>query len=398
MTAYSNQHAVVDFNHWWASKGELAAVNEIKKAVVKRGGKFEETNIVGYDNFRIGVIERFNLGYPPSVVQWLGGKELQQFKDQGMLLPLPKLVGDKKIEDVLFDDVISELSADGDISMLPVGIHIQNIVYYNAKIFNELKLTPPSTWKQFLQQAKTIKKAGYTPIAVNSTDKWQLSMLLDSLLLTHGGEKLYQEIFFQKKPINKWRDALILVLNDLLKLKEFTDSKHNEFKWDKNVEAMAYGEAAIQFMGDFATGELNSMGLKAGEDYYCSLSPDNNNIIYYVLDVFALLKGNDEELVRGQELMVETILDPEVQAAYNSKKGGLPVRSDLKVENLEGCASDLYRKWTSQDYTHLPVLAANSRTKLSVILDVKHSLWKSEEPNVEAGVDKIINLINKLNE
>ncbi|MDO8753064.1 MAG: extracellular solute-binding protein [Anaerolineales bacterium] len=51
-------------------------------------------------------------------------------------------------------------------------------VYYNKNIFNELQLSQPTTWKEFLETAKILKDAGYTPIANGLKEEEESDMFM----------------------------------------------------------------------------------------------------------------------------------------------------------------------------------------------------------------------------
>ena len=387
----------IELNHWWASKGELAAVDVIRKATEKRGAVFETAYAVNYKKFRVKLIERINFGYLPPIAHWLGGKELQHLKVHNILQALPEKTGGESIRDVLFDQVITEISRDNVLVAIPVDIHVQNSTYYNAKIYNELKLSPPNTWEVFFEQLDIISKAGYTAIAVG-TEPWQLSFLTDALLISYGGEEALREIFLENKPIDKWRNTLIKVFNNYLLLKPYTSPMQAHQKWSENVKSFADGQAAIHFMGDFALGELTALGALPGKDFYCETSPENNNVLFYGVDVFALLKTSNPALKAGQAIMVDTILSPEVQAAFVNKKGGIPVRSDVNVKNLNPCSAKIYQKWTDKKYSHVPISAGSSRAKMSFYYGLAMELWEQQTPDVEVAVDNLIKILNELNE
>mgnify|MGYP000215180099 CR=1 FL=1 len=393
---YAGDKSVIELNHWWTSKGELAAVDVIKKAAEQRGAEFETVTADNYNNFRINVIERVNLGYLPSIAHWLGGKELQQLKDHNILQSLPEKTDGKPIKDVLFDQVIAETSRDDALVAIPVGIHIQNSTYYNAKIYDELNLSPPDTWKTLFEQLEVISKAGYTPIAVG-TEPWQLSFLTDALLISYGGKEALQEIFLEDEPIDKWRGTLIRVFKSYLALKPYTNPAHGQQKWSENVKSFVEGEAAIHFMGDFAMGELTALGALPNKDFYCETSPENNNVLFYGVDVFALLKVADPELKAGQAIMVDTILSQGTQSAFVNKKGGIPVRSDIDMKKLNTCSAQAYQKWTDSKYSHIPISAGSSRTKMATYYGLAMELWTQETPDIETTVDKLISVIHKLN-
>lgn len=57
----------------------------------------------------------------------------------------------------------------GNVYVLPFDVDISGMLY-NVKILQELNITVPETWEQFLAACEVIKNAGYTPIAIGGKD------------------------------------------------------------------------------------------------------------------------------------------------------------------------------------------------------------------------------------
>jgi len=63
-----------------------------------------------------------------------------------------------------YDKVIPKPLADavtmnGHRWVVPLNMHIQNILYYDKKLLDELKLQPPTSFDELLKVANAVKKA-----------------------------------------------------------------------------------------------------------------------------------------------------------------------------------------------------------------------------------------------
>ena len=58
--------------------------------------------------------------------------------------------------------------------LIPISFDITNTIWYNQKIFEENKVTPPKTWAEFVTVAKTLSGAGITPIVTGNNEFWPL--------------------------------------------------------------------------------------------------------------------------------------------------------------------------------------------------------------------------------
>ena len=71
--------------HWWTSKGESAAVNELAAAYRKAGGTWVDTAIAGGDNARNLTLTRMAGGKPPTVSQFNASLQFHEIIEEGLL-------------------------------------------------------------------------------------------------------------------------------------------------------------------------------------------------------------------------------------------------------------------------------------------------------------------------
>ena len=259
----------VELTHWWNQPGELQALDVIKQAVEKRGGKFVETRIGSWDKLRSSIISRISLGYPPAITQWLADENIFELSNVNAIHYPPTKLAGVPIKDILLKEVYEEVSKDGK---LVLGIHIQNAALFNASIYDELKLPLPTSWQQVLEQAPIIQEAGYVPVAF-SKELWQFHIVFNAILFEKLGVENYQRMYEKGKSIKPWRKALTESLQVFMDLKEYADPEYKKRSWDMSAKMLGDSQAAMHVMGDFAKGELTARGLVAGKDFHCSLTP-----------------------------------------------------------------------------------------------------------------------------
>jgi glucose/mannose transport system substrate-binding protein len=90
-------------------------------------------------------------------------------------------------------------------------------------------------------------------------------------------------------------------------------------------------------MGDWAQGEFQVAGEVAGEDYTCLPGLGVNEVIMTGGDAFYFPLVEDEAVSEAQAELASIMLDPEVQVAFNLKKGSLPVRGDVDIATANDC-------------------------------------------------------------
>lgn len=346
--------------------------------MIKRGGIFSSTAIASWGELRASTMKRLALGYPPAITQWLSVTHVTEMTNFKAMLQPPSVWRGETVSSILLPEVYRQNQFGGELINIPLGIHIQNNALYSNAIFKKLNLPLPNSWQQFLEQAVEIKKAGYIPIAL-SKELWTVQLLFNTLLLEQLGAKNYREFYGTSTLVKEWEDEIVQTLTTLNKLKEFRDVGHDALSWDQAVRLVGKGEAAMHVLGDFAKGELISDGLVPGKDFSCSLTPGSNEAMLYVVDSFVMLNVQEEAFKAGQALLFDVILDPAVQAAYNSKKGSTPIRRGVDLTKLDTCSQANYQLFQKKDVQKLEYIRINDPVKSAYIASMLDKIWKQSE-------------------
>ena len=92
--------------------------------------------------------------------------------DGGYLVPLDSKVDSlSNFSPTALDAVRSQ--ENGQVYGVPFAIQTLQ-VYYNKRIFDELGLSEPQTWDEFITLNQTLLDAGYIPLAITGKDAWML--------------------------------------------------------------------------------------------------------------------------------------------------------------------------------------------------------------------------------
>jgi glucose/mannose transport system substrate-binding protein len=119
--------------------------------------------------------------------------------------------------------------------------------------------------------------------------------------------------------------------------------------WDKASKEVIEGKALMQFMGDWAKGEITMAGKTPGTDVLCLAAPGSANAFIYNVDSFAFFDTRSEVTKKGQLKLASLILSREFQELFNKKKGSIPARVDLDMKGFDSCAQasmETFRKGT----------------------------------------------------
>ena len=97
------------------------------------------------------------------------------------------------------------------------------------------------------------------------------------------------------------------------------------------------GAAGGQIHGDWAQGEFQVAGQVAGEDYTCLPGLGYREVLDTGGDAFYFPVQDDPDVEAAQKELAALLVSPEVQVAFNLKKGSLPIRGDIDLSAANDC-------------------------------------------------------------
>ncbi|HIP92088.1 MAG TPA: extracellular solute-binding protein, partial [Thermotoga sp.] len=187
--------------HWWTAGGEREAADAMFKALRE---KYPDIKVIenpvaggGGVSHRVVLQSRLAAGIPPDTWQTLGGAELKSYVDGGYLEPLDDLYKELDYWSVIPKPLANAVTINGHPYSVPLNMHIQNILYYNKKLFEELGLKPPKSFDELMSVLKAIKKAkpNMHPLALGTKEKWEAAFVFDSIILEVGGPEYYIKLY-----------------------------------------------------------------------------------------------------------------------------------------------------------------------------------------------------------
>lgn len=128
-------------------------------------------------------------GQPPHIFDLFGGADTQRYAKENMLLELTPILTELGLLDKFID--LGEFTVDGGIYGLPIG-GFQEGYFYNKKVFDELGISPPSTWDELEDIAAKVKEAGKVPFAMASSGAWVPMMTANTLWSRYAGPDVTQ--------------------------------------------------------------------------------------------------------------------------------------------------------------------------------------------------------------
>ena len=318
---------------WWTAGGEREAMVAMFK-VFK--GKYPNVQIVenpvaggGGVSHRVVLQARLAAGIPPDTWQALGGAELKAYVDGGHLAPLDQLWSQLNYGNAIPKPLANTVTINGHPYGIPLNMHIQNILYYNKKLFADLKLSPPTDYDELVRVAQAVKaaKPKMNPLALGTKEKWEAAFVLDGLLFELGGPEYYVKLF--KGQIDVKSDANFRsALERLIALAPSIYPYHAGLTWDESCGLVVSGDAAMVSMGTWAIGYFKSRGWKPGVEFGAVTFPQKpERYLLFHSDVYGLPKKAPHPSVAMDWLKV--VATPDLQIPTDVTQGGLFARLDI---------------------------------------------------------------------
>ncbi|WP_136661391.1 ABC transporter substrate-binding protein [Nitratireductor sp. XY-223] len=338
------QAADVEVLHWWTSGGEAAALNVLKDDLSGQGIGWQDMPVAGGGGTQAMTVLRARVtsGNAPTAVQMLGF-DITDWAKEGALADLNALADQNKWGDVIPAALQKFATHDGKWVAAPVNVHSTNWVWANKAIMDELGISQPQSWDEFVAAMQKAKDAGYTALA-HGGQPWQEATIFDAVAMAAGGPEFYQKAFVELDEDTLGSDTMKEAFDRMATLRGFVDDNFSGRDWNLATAMVINGDAAFQLMGDWAKGEFLNAGKTPGQDFLCYRFPGTQQQVTFNSDQFAMF-DQEGKVSDQQAALASAILSPGFQIAFNKVKGSVPARTDLDVAELDACGQQGYEEF-----------------------------------------------------
>jgi glucose/mannose transport system substrate-binding protein len=327
----------LEVTHWWTSGGEAAAVAELAKAFDASGDKWVDGAIAGGGGTaRPIMISRITGGDPMGATQFNHGQQALELVEAGLMLDLTDVAEANNWKEIVFPpSLLDSCTVDGKIYCAPVNIHSPEWLWLSNKVYEDLGLPVPTTWTEFVASAEQVRAAGKVPLALGD-QPWQSNLAFGALTIGVGGLDLWKKVNVDKDMAAAAGPEMAAVFQAAADARALAVGS-NVQDWNQATNLVITDMAAGQIMGDWAQGEFQVAGEVAGKDYTCLPGMGMNEYISTGGDAFYFPKNADPEIEAAQKRLAALLVTPEVQVAFNLKKGSLPIRGDVDLAAANDC-------------------------------------------------------------
>jgi glucose/mannose transport system substrate-binding protein len=327
----------LEVTHWWTSGGEAAAVAELAKAFDATGDKWVDGAIAGGgDTARPVMISRITGGDPMAMTQFNHGQQALELVEAGLMLDLTDVAEAEGWKDKIFPPgLLDSCTVDGRIYCAPVNIHSPEWLWLSNKVYEDIGIPVPQNWNEFVASAPQVEAAGKIPLALGN-QPWQSNLAFGALTVAVAGLDVWKKVNIDKDMAVAAGPEMAAVFTAAADARKLA-AKSTVQDWNQATNLVITDEAAGQIMGDWAQGEFQVAGEVAGKDYTCLPGMGLNAYLSTGGDAFYFPKLDDPEKEAAQKRLAALMVSPEVQVAFNLKKGSLPVRGDVDLSTANDC-------------------------------------------------------------
>ena len=207
-----------------------------------------QLNIFDHEGFKT-TVRNFLTSQSPDVITWFAGNRMKAFVDRDLL---------EDVSDVWQDNNLSASMASSEPALTIEGrqygvpySYYQWGVYYRKDIFDNLGLSAPGTWDEFMAVNKTLKDNGVTPITIGTKFLWTAAGWFDYLNVRINGLPFHLDLAAGNVPYTDDRvRAVFERWGELVEAGYFIDN-HQTYSWQEAQAFLYQGNAAMYLIGNF---------------------------------------------------------------------------------------------------------------------------------------------------
>ncbi len=339
LAAHAAEPLKANVIHWWTSGGESAAIKQFALAYDQAGGQWVDNAIAGADQARSTAINRIVGGDPPTAAQFNTSKQFHDLIDQGLLNNVDAVAAKENWNAIFPPSILNSIKVNGHFYAAPVDIHMQDWFFYSKPAFAKAGIQgEPQSFDQLFADLDKLKAAGIIALALGG-QAWQEKITFDAIFADMNRD-LYLKVY-RDRDVNAVNSPEFRnVLATFKRLHNYVDPGSPGRNWNDATALVISGKAGMQIMGDWAKGEFSAAKQVAGKDFGCFPGFGPKSPYMVAGDVFVFPKTDNPEQVQAQQLLATVMTSPSAQAAFNQRKGAIPIRPDVDESGFDICAKE----------------------------------------------------------
>jgi raffinose/stachyose/melibiose transport system substrate-binding protein len=198
---------------------------------------------------------------PPDIFFEWGGNRVRNHYVDGYAMEISDLAAEFRGD--FSSSAWAGFEFDGGVYGMPLKQDITIQMWYDAAVFDELRLSVPETWDEFLNVLAVIKRSGRTPIVMGNADAWVAGNFVGLMLYRMAGNEKAEAIM-GLEPGAGLDDP------DFVKALEFAYVAGKEGLVNADMNTLGYEESFIRMfdgssvmmpLGSWFPGEMGLVGM-----------------------------------------------------------------------------------------------------------------------------------------
>jgi ABC-type glycerol-3-phosphate transport system substrate-binding protein len=315
--------------------------------------------------------ESFANNQLPDVFQVNGGNDVLRWvrgypADSTDVCRLDRLRDSYGWSDVYFRSALAPLSCRGNLYGLPVGIHHLSVLFYNRKLFEELRqlaetrgveLADPAELKdsrELVRQLETVAQLGATtpegaaviPLAIGAQSEWPLTVLAFENVLLSLGHDAYETLWqngletddgSRAAELRSLLEEMVSILRELTTVSNFSQG----VSWQDALRQVGDGQALMTVTGDWGWAQLDDA---TGGDVETVTFPGTAATFVYTPDSFAVPRELRKNGFSARSFLHDVVQNKDTLVAFSRDKHSIPPRSDLTDAEVESLGNETLRR------------------------------------------------------
>lgn len=293
---------------------------------------------VSMDNYLDVIKLRLSSGDAPDIM-FGGPSSYPELVEADYILDIT----DKEYTSRVLEDSLALMKLNDKVYGIPLD-QMANVVFYNKDIFEELSLSVPTTYSEFIETCESLTEAGYAACAAGYQD--QISLGANYFTIFYGAPYLTCEEYTdetQNQGIS-WHDypAVEQALTQFREIIEYQNEDCRTITTDRAEQIFANGESGMIIIGTWGLGAIMNYNpdLNCGGFIYPSEeNTEENALPLNTDDTWMILK--DSPNVELAEAFFEYMTRAEVNAQWIGTVGQLSALQGVEATSLPQGAADI---------------------------------------------------------
>jgi glucose/mannose transport system substrate-binding protein len=323
--------------HSWSNESEMKALNTIVDAFIAQGNTVTAASVPHETAGESPLVSLFIAGTPPNVFIAAEAGFFRDLKAKGQGQEVGTLFDKIGATKAFPETVLQAITIDGQVMKIPVGVHIDGMVYYSMEVAKAAGVDPTkwTSLDDMWADQEKVEKAGFTLIAIGG-NTFQAGYTFHPLLAAIAGPEVYNKFYGSPDDAVMDDPGVRKTIETIGKLFRQTDAGWVNRSWNDTTNTVIAGKALMQIHGDWMKGQWKANGKEVGKDFGCINIP-GTKALSVTVDSFGILGGVDAATLKAEEDFASLVVDPKLNAEFAFYKGSSPVRLDVPTDKLDAC-------------------------------------------------------------